>query len=49
MEPWYNYFMGIEYSDDSKQITESKKLLDLCLERGIPAERMYAYRRFELV
>lgn len=48
LEPWYKYFMGIEYGDDSKQIQESQKLLDACAARGIPAERMYGRRRFDL-
>lgn len=48
LEPWFNYFMGIEYSDDSKQIVESQKLIDLCDRKGIPASRMFGRQRFDL-
>lgn len=41
-EPWYKYFMGIEYSDDSDQIVESNKLLAYCTECSIPAKSLYA-------
>lgn len=41
IEPWYKYFMGIDYSDDSKQIVESKKLIDGCKSIGIHAESLY--------
>lgn len=41
MEPWYKYFMGIEYDDDSTQIVESKKMIDLCRGVNISAETLY--------
>jgi L-ascorbate metabolism protein UlaG (beta-lactamase superfamily) len=40
-EPWYKYFMGIEYDDDSKQIVESDKMVKACKENRINAESMY--------
>lgn len=46
MEPWYKYFMGIEYSDDSKQIVESRKLLEACQKMGIAAESLFGKREF---
>ncbi|MEX2963543.1 MBL fold metallo-hydrolase [Microbulbifer sp. TYP-18] len=41
MEPWYKYFMGLEYDGDSKQIVESNRMLQACADRGIHAETMY--------
>ncbi len=40
-EPWYKYFTGLEYHDDSKQIVESGKMVDACHEAGIEAACMY--------
>ncbi|MBL8299383.1 MAG: MBL fold metallo-hydrolase [Rhodanobacteraceae bacterium] len=40
-EPWYRYFTGLEYHDDSRQIVESNKMVEACRERGIEAECMY--------
>lgn len=41
LEPWYKYFMGIDYDDDSKQITESNKMIDNCKAISIPCESLY--------
>jgi L-ascorbate metabolism protein UlaG (beta-lactamase superfamily) len=41
MEPWYKYFMGIEYDDDSAQIVESNKMLEACKAIGVSAEALY--------
>lgn len=41
MEPWYKYFMGIEYEDESMQIVESNKMLKACEEINIPAQALY--------
>ena len=40
MEPWYKYFMGVDYQDESPQIIESDKLLSRCKEVTIPCERL---------
>ncbi|MBQ4814037.1 tyrosine beta-hydroxylase [Pseudoalteromonas luteoviolacea] len=40
MEPWYKYFMGVDYEDDSEQIIESDKMINFCSEKNIPCERM---------
>jgi L-ascorbate metabolism protein UlaG (beta-lactamase superfamily) len=42
MEPWYRYFMGMEYTPDAKQVVESNKLQEYCRERGISSELLYA-------
>jgi L-ascorbate metabolism protein UlaG (beta-lactamase superfamily) len=47
LEPWYKYFMGIDYADDSVQLAESKKVINACSELGIEAEIMYGKRAFE--
>uniref|UniRef100_A0A486XNW8 Polyketide synthase n=1 Tax=Rheinheimera sp. BAL341 TaxID=1708203 RepID=A0A486XNW8_9GAMM len=40
MEPWYKYFMGIDYDDDSAQIRESGKLLEACQKINVPGEML---------
>jgi L-ascorbate metabolism protein UlaG (beta-lactamase superfamily) len=40
-EPWLNYIMSIKYTDQSRPIIESNKLIRACQERGITAERLY--------
>ena len=40
MEPWYQYFMGMEYTDNSEQIVQSSKMLENCQSLGIPVERL---------
>ena len=39
-EPWLNYIMSIKYTDQSRPIIESNKLIKACHERGIIAERL---------
>lgn len=39
-EPWFGYFMGISYNENDIQLIESQKLVDECLARGIPSERL---------
>lgn len=41
LEPWYKYFMGIDYDENSAQIIETDKMIKDCLSKGIPAERLY--------
>lgn len=48
MEPWYKYFMGIEYSDDSTQIRESKAMIEACGGIGIPAAALFGKKTIEL-
>lgn len=44
MEPWFKYFMGVDYDEGARQIQESDRLLALCEQRGQPAERLFAKR-----
>jgi L-ascorbate metabolism protein UlaG (beta-lactamase superfamily) len=40
-EPWLNYVMSIKYTEQSRPIVESNKLLHACHARGIVAERLF--------
>jgi L-ascorbate metabolism protein UlaG (beta-lactamase superfamily) len=40
-EPWLNYIMSIKYTAESRPIVESNKLIQICRERGIIAERLF--------
>ena len=40
MEPWYGYFMGLEYSDDSEQIIQSSRMVEHCKSINLPVERL---------
>jgi L-ascorbate metabolism protein UlaG (beta-lactamase superfamily) len=40
MEPWYGYFMGLQYSDDSEQIIQSSKMVEYCRNINLPVERL---------
>lgn len=41
MEPWLKYISSIKYTDESKPIIESNKVLDYCKQSGIDAERLF--------
>jgi L-ascorbate metabolism protein UlaG (beta-lactamase superfamily) len=47
LEPWYNYFMGVEYDENSRQIVETGQMLEACHAQNIPAERLYGKRTVE--
>jgi hypothetical protein len=40
-EPWLTYMMAINYTDQSRPIVESNRLVEYCRGRGINAERLY--------
>ncbi len=42
MEPWFKYFMGMDYSEDARQIQESSRLLQICADKQVHAERLFA-------
>lgn len=48
LEPWYKYFMGIEYDEHSAQMVETGRMLEACEGRGIPAERLYGKKTVHL-
>ncbi len=47
MEPWFKYFMGITYDDDSKQLTESQKMIELCHSSNIPCEKLLGKKEIQ--
>lgn len=47
-EPWLNYIMSIKYTDESRPIVESNKLIKACHERGIVAERLFGEKEILL-
>jgi L-ascorbate metabolism protein UlaG (beta-lactamase superfamily) len=47
-EPWLNYIMSIKYSDESRPIIESNRLVAACRERGLAAERLYGEKEILL-
>ncbi len=40
-EPWLNYIMSIKYTEQSRPIVESDKLIAECRSRGMIAERLF--------
>jgi L-ascorbate metabolism protein UlaG (beta-lactamase superfamily) len=47
-EPWLNYIMSIKYTDQSRPIVESNRLIEYCRERGITAERLFGEKEILL-
>ncbi len=40
-EPWLNHIMSLKYSEESRPIVESNRLIRECRERGAYAERLF--------
>ena len=40
-EPWLTYSLSIKYTDESKPIVASNKLVEACQAKGITAERLF--------
>ncbi|MDQ3288752.1 MAG: MBL fold metallo-hydrolase [Pseudomonadota bacterium] len=40
MEPWYGYFMGLEYDDHSEQIVQSSRMVEHGHQINLPVERL---------
>jgi L-ascorbate metabolism protein UlaG (beta-lactamase superfamily) len=47
-EPWLNYVMSLKYTEKSKPIVESNRLLADCRARGIVAERLFGEKEMFL-
>lgn len=47
-EPWLNYIMSIKYTEQSRPIIESNRLIKACQERGIIAERLFGEKEILL-
>ena len=44
LEPWLTYLTSIQYTDQSRPIIESSKLVDECRRRGLVAERLFGQK-----
>jgi L-ascorbate metabolism protein UlaG (beta-lactamase superfamily) len=40
-EPWLNYIISLKYTDQSRPIVESNRLIKACQERGVIADRLF--------
>ena len=47
-EPWLSYLTSIHYTDQSKPIVESNKLVDACRRQNILSERLYGPKEIAL-
>jgi L-ascorbate metabolism protein UlaG (beta-lactamase superfamily) len=47
LEPWLQFISSIKYTDESRPIIESNKLVNECIKRGIDAERLFGERTIE--
>ena len=47
-EPWLNYIMSIKYSEKSRPIIESNKLIVECIEKKMVAERLFGEKEIFL-
>lgn len=47
-EPWLSFITSIAYTDESKPIVESNKLVDACRQRGTVSERLYGTKEILL-
>ena len=47
LEPWLEFISSIKYTDESRPIVESNKLVAECNNRGIMAERLFGEKTIE--
>ncbi len=47
-EPWLGYVMSLQYTEQSRPIVESNKLVSECRRRGIEAERLFGEKEIFL-
>jgi L-ascorbate metabolism protein UlaG (beta-lactamase superfamily) len=47
-EPWMRYLMGLQYADDSIQLSEAAEFISFCRSIGIPADRLYLRMECEI-
>ena len=47
-EPWLNFITSIKYTEESRPIVESNRLVADCLARGIAAERLFGAKEIHL-
>jgi L-ascorbate metabolism protein UlaG (beta-lactamase superfamily) len=47
-EPWLNYIMSIKYTEQSRPIVESNRLIEYCRQQGIQCERLFGEKEILL-
>jgi L-ascorbate metabolism protein UlaG (beta-lactamase superfamily) len=47
LEPWLEFISSIKYTDESRPIVESNRLMQKCRENGINAERLFGEKTIE--
>ncbi|HEX8148000.1 MAG TPA: MBL fold metallo-hydrolase [Pyrinomonadaceae bacterium] len=47
-EPWLTYLTSIEYTEQSRPIVDSGRLVEDCRRRGITSERLYGHKEITL-
>ena len=47
-EPWLTYLTSIQYTDQSRPIVESNKLVEDCCRRGLESERLFGHKEIDL-
>jgi L-ascorbate metabolism protein UlaG (beta-lactamase superfamily) len=47
-EPWLTYLTSIQYTEESRPIIESNKLVEDCQKRGLVSERLYGQKEIIL-
>jgi len=48
LEPWLTYLTSIQYTDESRPIIESNRLVEACRNRGITSERLFGLKEIFL-
>jgi L-ascorbate metabolism protein UlaG (beta-lactamase superfamily) len=48
-EPWLHYVMALKYSEDSPQIVESNKFIQMCKNNGIESERLFVKKEWIII
>jgi L-ascorbate metabolism protein UlaG (beta-lactamase superfamily) len=47
-EPWLNHVMRVKYTDQSRPIVDSNRLIETCRQRGMCAERLFGEKEILL-
>ena len=47
LEPWLEFISSIKYTDESRPIIESNRLVEYCRAKGITAERLFGEKTIE--
>lgn len=48
LEPWLTYLLSLKYTDESRPIVESNRLIKACHDQGISAERLFGEKEILL-